>query len=51
VKVETPVQLTKEQKALIEKLSVSLSTGGKQHSPQEHSWLDGVKTFFDKLTG
>jgi molecular chaperone DnaJ len=51
VKIETPVQLTKEQKALIEKLGESLSSGGKQHSPQEHSWIDGVKTFFDKLTG
>ncbi len=51
VKVETPVQLTKEQKALIEKLGESLSSGGKQHSPQEHSWLDGVKSFFEKLTG
>jgi molecular chaperone DnaJ len=51
VKIETPVQLTKEQKALIEKLGESLSTGGKHHSPQEHSWIDGVKNFFDKLTG
>lgn len=51
VKIETPVQLTKEQKALIEKLGELLSSGGKQHSPQEHSWIDGVKTFFDKLTG
>ncbi len=51
VKIETPVQLTKEQKALIEKLGESLSSGGKHHSPQEHSWIDGVKSFFDKLTG
>jgi molecular chaperone DnaJ len=51
VKIETPVQLTKEQKALIEKLGESLSSGGKHHSPQEHSWIDGVKNFFDKLTG
>jgi molecular chaperone DnaJ len=51
VRVETPVQLTKDQKALIEKLRESLSSGGKQHSPQEHTWIDGVKNFFDKLTG
>ncbi|MCX7097307.1 MAG: molecular chaperone DnaJ [Methylococcales bacterium] len=51
VKVETPVQLTKEQKALVEKLNESLLSGGKHHSPQEHSWIDGVKSFFDKLTG
>jgi len=51
VQVETPVHLTKEQKALVEKLGESLTGGGKHHSPQEHSWTDGVKNFFDKLTG
>ncbi len=51
VQIETPVRLTKEQKSLIDKLQASLEGGGKQHSPQEHSWTDGVKSFFDKLTG
>lgn len=51
VQLETPVNLTKEQMALVEQLRDSLSGGGKQHSPQEHSWTDGVKNFFDKLTG
>jgi molecular chaperone DnaJ len=51
VQIETPVQLTKDQKALVQKLGESLSGGGKHHSPQEHSWTDGVKNFFDKLTG
>jgi len=47
VKIENPVQLTKEQKALIEKLGESLSSGGKQHSQQEQLLDDGVKNFFD----
>jgi len=51
VVIETPVNLTKEQKKLITELGVSLSGGGKHHSPQEHTWVDGVKNFFDKLTG
>lgn len=51
VVIETPVHLTKEQKAMVENLGESLSGGGKHHSPQEHSWTDGVKSFFDKLTG
>lgn len=51
VQIETPVHLTKQQKDLIEQLGESLSGGGKHHSPQEHSWTDGVKSFFDKLTG
>ncbi len=50
VQIETPVQLTKEQKALIEKLGESITGGGKHHSPQEHSWTAGMKNFFDKLT-
>lgn len=51
VQIETPVRLTKEQNDLVEQLAQSLAGGGKQHSPQEHSWTDGVKSFFDKLTG
>jgi molecular chaperone DnaJ len=51
VQIETPVHLTKEQKELVQQLGDSLSGGGKHHSPQEHSWTDGVKSFFDKLTG
>ncbi|MCK4494460.1 MAG: molecular chaperone DnaJ [Methylococcales bacterium] len=51
VQIETPIKLTKEQKDLVQHFSNSLTGGGKQHSPQEHSWTDGVKNFFDKLTG
>jgi molecular chaperone DnaJ len=51
VQVETPVHLTKEQKELIAQLNASLMGGGKHHSPQEHSFMDGVRNFFDKLTG
>jgi molecular chaperone DnaJ len=49
--IETPVHLTKDQRDMIEQLGQSLVGGGKHHSPQEHSWLDGVKSFFEKLTG
>lgn len=49
VRIETPVQLTKEQVDLIKKLDESLTGGGSQHSPQAHGWFDGVKQFFDKL--
>jgi molecular chaperone DnaJ len=51
VQIETPVNLTKDQKVIVEKLGESLTSGGKHHSPQESSWIDGVKNFFDKLTG
>ena len=43
--VETPVKLSGEQKELLRQLEDSLQGNGK-HSPQHHSWLDGVKRFF-----
>lgn len=49
VRVETPVQLNKEQLELIKKLDESLKGGGSHHSPQAHSFFDGVKQFFDRL--
>lgn len=46
VVVETPVNLNRGQKELLEKLSQSLSEGGKKHSPKSKSWFDNVKKFF-----
>lgn len=51
VQIETPVHLTKKQKDLLEALDQLISGGGSRHSPQAHSWFDGVKNFFDDLTG
>ena len=48
VHVETPVNLTTEQKALFQQLAASFDgKGGKKHSPQERSWLDSMRDFFD----
>ena len=47
--VETPVNLTQRQKALLQELDVSIQEGGKRHSPKESSWLDGVKSFFEDM--
>ncbi len=49
VQVEVPVNLTEEQKALITQLGTSLDGGGDRHNPNSHSWLDGVKGFFEKM--
>jgi len=46
VVVETPVNLNREQKELLEKLNQSLSEGGRKHSPKSKSWFDNVKKFF-----
>ncbi len=50
VQVETPVRLTKEQKELLGQLDELLSGANGQHSPKEEGWVNGVKSFFDKLT-
>ncbi|MGV6809567.1 MAG: molecular chaperone DnaJ [bacterium] len=47
--VETPVNLTKHQKELLDQLSQSLGEGGKRHSPQEHSWGNKARSFFEDV--
>lgn len=47
--VETPVKLNKEQKELMETLRESLGHGGKNQSPRQTSWFEGVKSFFDDM--
>lgn len=49
VKVETPVNLTREQKDLLEKFARTMEAGGQRHAPQERGWLDGVKKFFEDM--
>lgn len=49
VNVETPVKLSNKQKDLIKAFEKSIQEDGKQHSPQNASWGDRVKTFFDDL--
>ena len=46
IMVETPVNLSRDQKQMLEALQKSL--GGKtKHNPQQKSWLDSLKNFFD----
>ena len=49
VVVETPVNLSREQKELLRSLEDSLKNDVKRHHPREDSWLDGVKRFFSTL--
>lgn len=48
VVLETPVNLSREQKELLTKLQDSLD-GSKTHSPRSSSWFDGVKKFFEDM--
>jgi len=49
VAVETPVNLTDEQQALLKDFETSVKAGGDKHSPRADGWLDTVKRFFDRI--
>jgi len=49
VSVETPVNLSDTQKNLLRDFDATLQHGENTHSPRTHSWLDGVKKFFEDL--
>jgi len=50
VRVETPVNLSREQKEMLMSFHESISgDNASKHSPQAHSWLGGVKRFFEGL--
>ena len=47
--VETPVNLTREQKDILLQFEASLEGKNEKHSPKTHSWFDGVKKFFEDM--
>jgi molecular chaperone DnaJ len=48
VAVETPVNLTSEQKNLLKQFQDTfVDADHKKHSPKKHSWFDAVKEFFE----
>ncbi len=49
VLVETPVNLSREQKELLMQLETALDASKKTHSPKSSSWFDGVKKFFEDM--
>lgn len=50
VAVETPVNLTSEQKDLLNRFEQSIKAGGEKHSPRAGGWLDTVKRFFERIS-
>jgi molecular chaperone DnaJ len=49
VVVETPINLSSEQKDLLRQFAASLTQGGNKHNPKSKSWFDGVKRFFEGI--
>jgi molecular chaperone DnaJ len=49
VAVETPVNLTGEQKDLLSQFDSDVQAGGDKHSPRADNWFDTVKRFFERI--
>ena len=49
VSIETPVNLDNKQKDILRQFEESISGNSTTHRPKEHSWLDGVKKFFEDI--
>jgi molecular chaperone DnaJ len=49
VTIETPVNLSDEQKQLLREFNQTLENSNKDHSPQSKSWFGKVKEFFENL--
>ena len=48
--VETPVNLTSEQRELLEQLDATfVGEGARRHSPRSSTFIDGVKGFWDRI--
>lgn len=51
VVVETPVKLTKRQRELLEEFESSFADSPGIHTPRASSFVDGVKEFWNRMTG
>ena len=49
IEIEVPVRLNETQRDLLRQFEESIKAGGDKHSPQNKSWKDKVKDFFQKL--
>lgn len=50
VAVETPVNLTAEQREQLAKFDESVKAGGDKHSPRAGGWLETVRRFFERIS-
>ncbi|HEU4619823.1 MAG TPA: molecular chaperone DnaJ [Gammaproteobacteria bacterium] len=49
IQIETPVNLTAEQKEKLRAFDESIQGGGERHNPRARTWFDGVKNFFERM--
>lgn len=51
VHVETPINLSSEQKKLVRRLEKTIKAAGDRNNPRKKGWFDNVKSFLDRLKG
>jgi molecular chaperone DnaJ len=49
IQIETPVNLTAEQKERLRAFDEAVKGGGERHNPRARTWFDGVKSFFERM--
>ena len=49
VNIHSSHQSFLEQKELLQKFGESMGKAAKKHSPNEKSWIDGMKKFFEDM--
>ncbi|NKC13626.1 MAG: molecular chaperone DnaJ [Gammaproteobacteria bacterium] len=49
VVVETPVNLNRRQRELLQQFEAQMNESSNEHSPRTSTWLDGVKRFFEDM--
>ncbi len=49
IAVETPVNLNRKQKELLQQFEEAMREDNAKHSPRESSWFDGVRKFFEDM--
>ena len=51
VVIETPVNLTSHQRELLQQFEATFSgEGARRHSPRSSTFIDGVKSFWERMT-
>ncbi len=49
VVIETPVNLTQEQRDLLQKFEATFGEDAARHSPRESTWMDAVRAFWNRI--
>jgi molecular chaperone DnaJ len=49
IAIETPVNLSKQHKELLQELNDSMTKEGQHHNPKSNSWFQRVKHFFEEM--